>query len=371
MDTRTESEGPVLILAGPDYEQSIWCQKMIGALVARLKYKRMPWRQLTALGAAEPGSRYIYLLGSDGGWIEAALQAANAAALHPVLLCNQAYHAYDANYSTVCMDIVGSMSRVLSLLRQSGRQRVALYGVNRLSVSDESRRQGYLAVCGAGGEQDVFYNDGSMQDCFAAFMPRLAEYDAVVCVNELGAVSLVRGLARAGRGPQNAPCVVSCADGLLARRYADRMKIVHSSAAARARAAVTLVESLEKNPELSHIIMTISEDFSDLAPAAPCKAAAGAPRPEPLPEIQDVFYDDPELAEMMRVERLLYGADETDRQLLDRLMAGQPLARIAADCFLTESAVKYRLKKLTALCGAKDRSALRALLREYLPRGAQ
>ena len=87
------------------------------------------------------------------------------------------------------------MRRLVELLRGRGHGRIALYGVNPQSVSDESRMDSYLAALGGeDGRRHVFFNSGSLENCFEQFMARAQQYDAVICANDFAAISLVRRL---------------------------------------------------------------------------------------------------------------------------------------------------------------------------------
>lgn len=364
----------ILIMIEEGYEDSIWCINLLDGLVNRLRHKRIPYRQIRALAEVKGGDRYLYLIGSNHLWLEEAARASNAMGIYPVLLCNQAEHSFDAEYSTVCLDVVNSMRRLVELLERQGRRRIALYGVNPQSVSDEGREKGYLTArrgsAHTRGKNDIFFNTGSLKNCFEVFFRRRAEYDAVICVNEFAAVSLARRLRQRDPEQLGRVRIVSCADGWLSQFYGDSILSVKGNFAARAKAAVELVESLKKNPDLSHVIMTIRWDFSMLergdaqGPALPQRAAA-----RPLPRIQDAFYEDPELGEMMLVERLLRESGQTDRKLLWRLLRGESYAQISEACFLTESAIKYRIRKMVELCRVGGRAQLVALLQKYLPQG--
>lgn len=364
----------ILIMVEEGYEDSIWCLNLLEGLSSRLRHKRIPFRQIRGLEEVQRADRYLYLIGSNNLWLEEAVRASNAAGVYPILLCNQADHAFDADYSTVCLDVVNSMRRLVELLERQGHRRIALYGVNPQSVSDEGREKGYLTArrhnADTRGKNDIFFNTGSLENCFEVFFRRRAEYDAVICVNEFAAVSLARRMRqrdpeRLGKVP-----IISCADGWLSQFYQDCILSVRGNFDARAKAAVDLVENLKKNPELSHVIMTVRWDFSML------EGTKQRREPEPqrmpvrqLPRIQDAFYEDPELGEMMLVERLLRESGKTDRRLLWRLLNGDSYAQISESCFLTESAIKYRIRKMVELCRVSGRAQLTALLKKYLPQG--
>ena len=84
-------------------------------------------------------------------------------------------------------------------------------------------------------------------------------------------------------------------------------------------------------------------------------------------EPADVFYEDDEINEMMLLEKLLYESEELDRQIIQRLLAGDSYEQIAEKSYLTVSTVKYRVKKMVSLCRLENRTQLLNLLRSYIP----
>ncbi len=361
----------VLILVEPSYSRSIWCLNLLDGLTGEFKQKRVPFRQIASLDEAGPDDRYIYLIGSDNAWVRAALAACNRMGIYPILLCNQAYHTFDADYSTVCSDVINSMRRLVELLRGRGHGRIALYGVNPQSVSDESRMDSYLAALGGeDGRRHVFFNSGSLENCFEQFMARAQQYDAVICANDFAAISLVRRLGLRDPALLERLAIAGCADARLTQLYGSHILSVRVNFVEYGRAAVTLLENLRKNPYLSHIIMMIRWDFSLLDGAAtPAPAAHRREKAPALPAEPDVFYDDRELNDMMLLEKLLDGCEDPDYDIIRLLLRGEPYEKIAETCFLTESAIKYRVKKMVRVCCVQGRKELTDLLRRYLPGG--
>ena len=361
----------VLILVEPSYSRSIWCLNLLDGLTGEFKQKRVPFRQVASLDEAGPDDRYIYLIGSDNAWVRAALAACNRMGIYPILLCNQAYHTFDADYSTVCSDVINSMRRLVELLRGRGHGRIALYGVNPQSVSDESRMDSYLAALGGeDGRRHVFFNSGSLENCFEQFMARAQQYDAVICANDFAAISLVRRLGLRDPALLERLAIAGCADARLTQLYGSHILSVRVNFVEYGRAAVTLLENLRKNPYLSHIIMMIRWDFSLLdGAAAPAPAARRREKAPALPADPDVFYEDRELNDMMLLEKLLDGCEDPDYDIIRLLLRGEPYEKIAETCFLTESAIKYRVKKMVRVCCVQGRKELTDLLRRYLPGG--
>ena len=130
------------------------------------------------------------------------------------------------------------------------------------------------------------------------------------------------------------------------------------------------MECLEKNPYLTHVVMAVNWDLSDLTAQLPPEAQKRpAAEPIALPSALDAFYQDPELNEMMVLEKLLYGSEETDRGIIRCMLQNDSNEKIAEKCYLTLSTVKYRIRKMLTLCSLTSRSQLVALLRRYVPEG--
>lgn len=359
----------ILIFVEDTYSRSIWCQNLVDGLVAELKLKRIAFRFITSVDDLDPASPYIYVIGSSNAWVRAVLEASSRLGIYPILLCNQAFHELDMTYSTVCSDTSGSMQHLVDTLISAGRSRIALYGVNPHSVSDDSRRKGFHAAAGLGNNENVYINDGSLEQCFHSFRDRLCDYDAVICANDFAAISLVRNLLRECPEELERLLIIGCAETRLTEFFSRYVLSIRVNFLEYGRAAVMLLESLKRNPYLSHIVMAIRWDFSPLTSLEKLSAVQNRNGLPAIPESRDVFYQDLELSSMLRLERLLNECDALDREVINSLLQGESYEAISERCFVTVSTIKYRVKKMIGLSQASGRSELISLLREFLPNG--
>lgn len=354
----------ILIFVEDSYARSIWCQNMVDGLVAELKFKRMAFRFITSLEELEPAGAFVYVIGSSGTWVRTVLETVSRKGLYPILLCNQAFRELDMPYSTVCSDIRGSMRHLVDLL---GSRRIALYGVNPRSVSDESRRKGFCAATGLTDSEHIYINDGSLENCFQSFQSKAEYYDAVICANDFAAISLVRNLLRESPAQLERLLIIGCAEIRLTEFYSRYVLSIRVNFPEFGRAAVMLMENLKRNAYLSDMVMTIRWDFS---PLSCLEKLNTAPKEAPLPvipESRDVFYQDGELNRMLCMERLLNECDTLDREMLKGLLRGEAYEMMAERCFVTVSTVKYRIKKMISISQTANRSELIGLLLEFLP----
>lgn len=358
----------ILIFEQPDYARSVWCAHIVSSLVSELRLKRLSFRMISSLDELAEGTEddFLFLVGSGGAFIFEGLRAAERAGVYPILLNGRARDELTVGCSMVCSDMEGSMKDTVDRLRASGRSRIALYGVNPRSIGDVCRRAYFLQTAGA-REEDVFFNDGSLENCFSAFRPQAHAYDAAICANDFAAISLVRRLSACDPDALERLFIIGCAETRLTDFYADHIVSVRGNFAEYGRAAVALLDTLKHNPSLSRVEMFIRWDVDPLSP----KRAAPPPAvQQSTPQTTDAFYEDGELREMLCVERLLNACDALDRQILRRALLGEAYEDVAEGCFINVSTVKYRLRKMIGISGAESRTDLLRLARKYLPEGA-
>ena len=359
----------ILIFEQPDYARSVWCTHIVSSLVSELRLKRLPFCMISSLDELSGGTAgdFVFLVGSGGDFIDEGLKAAGRAGVYPILLNSRARDELTVGCSMVCSDMEGSMKDIVDRLRACGRGRIALYGVNPRSIGDVCRRAYFLKTAGA-REDDIFFNDGSLENCFGAFRPRAHAYDAAICANDFAAISLVRRLSACDPGALERLFIIGCAETRLTDFYADHIVSVRGNFAEYGRAAVALIDTLKRNPSLSRVEMFIRWDVDALS-----ADRAAVPPPEPAFERSaktDAFYEDEELREMLCVERLLNVCDALDRQILRRTLMGESYEDVAERCFINVSTVKYRLRKMIGISGAESRTDLMRIVRRYLPEGA-
>ena len=357
----------ILIFVEDTYSHSGWCQDLVDGLVSELKMKRMAFRFIHSIEEMNQSSGYIYVIGSSTGWIRTVLKDANWVGIYPILLCNQAFHELDVRYSTVCSDTNGSMHHLVDTLIATGRTRIALYGTNPHSVSDESRKKAFYYAIGQEDQRDVYINDGSMERCFRSFQGPMADYDAVICANDFPAISLVRNLLAAYPQELERLLIIGCAETCLTEYYSPYILSIRVNFQEYGKAAVTLLENLKRNPYLSHAVMSIRWDFSPLTSLRKLDGGARDSSPASIPESRDIFYQDTELSGMLRLERMLNECDSLDREIIECLLREESYDSISESCFVTVSTIKYRVKKMIGTAEAADRRDLIRLLREYLP----
>lgn len=348
----------VAILAEPGYGSSVWGKNLYKSLVQQLRQKRIPFCEITDSCPAD--AEAVFLIGANLDWTTTAIAGLNRAGHQPILLCNQYERIPGCLYSCVCSDVNASMRAVLEELKRQNRTHVALYGMGSSSIADVSRASSLFSWLDEDfSALEVFFNGGSLERCFEEFFARRQEFDAVLCANDYAAVSLVRRMGQKDRECLASLKVISCAGTKISGCYRDAITSLRMDFAPYGKAALYIYECLQKNPYVSGITVNIRWNAEGEPEAKQAAALV-------LPVQEDGFYADPEIRQMLIVDRYLNINDPLDREILEGLLAGKTYQSIADRCFMTEGTVKYRVRRLVQQCGAESKGELLELLRQYL-----
>lgn len=347
----------IQILCEQPYRESLWCQEILAGLLHAMKKKRLLFAEISDSSAIKPQDE-VFVLGSHHVWLNNVIYAANQKGIKPILLSNRLEGTLHGQYHSVYTDIKGSMTHLIALLTDNGRKGIALYGVNTTSVSDISRMQSFQEA--AGGTAEVFYNDGSLDNCFTSFLPHSRDFDAVICVNGLVAVSLVKKILETNPALLDSLMIISCSKNFLDSMYAKHILSVDANYGKLGTAALLIADCVKKNPYLSNMTLTVTwaMDETRFSESAKTKSAG-------LQTPHHSFYEDTEAAQMLRLDTLLDRCSETDFKILKLLTRHTPYREIAEACFMSESNVKYHIKKYLDLTQAKSKDELITLLQMY------
>lgn len=350
----------VAILLDTKYADSIWCKNLYSSLTERLREKRIPFCEIfdSCPGDAET----VFIIGSDLAWTSSAIKQLNAGGMTPILLCNQTENLPGCLYNCVCSDINASMKNLLDILKGRQKTRLAIYGMNPDSIPDISRTDSLMLWKDNSFEKfKLFQNQGSLADCFDSFYLHIDEFDAVVCTNDFAAISLVKKLEKTAPDQLERLLIASCASSQLSEYYRKNILSLDIHYGQYGKAAVYIYEALQKHRYLSGLTVKVTWDIdkdNKLVPSGPISVNPS--------HSADTFYDDPELNEMLVVDKLLTLSDDTDKKIIDALLIDSSYEEMAKHCFLSMNAVKYRIKKLISDSGAEDKQQMAFLLKKYI-----
>ncbi|MBO5199847.1 MAG: winged helix-turn-helix transcriptional regulator [Clostridia bacterium] len=348
----------VAILSEAKYATSTGCKMRYSGLTDTLRKKRIPFCEI--FDACPPDADVVFVLSGSMEWTAGTIRQLNINGHIPIVICDQIHSLKGCIYSSVCSNINASMKNLLDTLRTQGKQRLALYAFNPNSVSDIGKADALKSWDeGDFRYMDLFPNDGNLQDCYASFIKEGRDYDAVICANNYSAISLVKHLKSEDPKRLDSLTVICCNDSPVSEYYKNDILTMDINHESYGRAAVYIYEALQKHRYLSTLTTRITWDFGNTA-TEPSKAFSFD-----FNSNKDTFYEDETVKDMLVVDEYLSSADSTDRTIISELLEGLSTDLIADRCFLSESAVKYRIKRLVQTTGAADKAHLLRVVAEY------
>ncbi|MBQ7246703.1 MAG: hypothetical protein IJS22_01235 [Lachnospiraceae bacterium] len=354
------------VIEEPGYNNSIWYREILSGLMKEKRLRRFPLTMLKDISMLDrssvTGDDFIFTVGTSSEWLAQILPICESCFDNRVIaMGNHEDRFAGGKYSIVTTNTPQGIHLLYDYLSRYNKKKIAMYGINPVSSSDTYRKNCFLQ-CGA-SEDDMFYNSGSLQRCFTDFSERASDYDAVICVNDYAAISLLQNLP-----DSSAYLITSCG-------AATRLSGLFSPSITRtlinykgfARAGLDLCGILRKNTEVHSVDIYLTNDFviGSTTGYLPLIRETARIETDTLTN-SDKYYSDPEINEMIRIESLLNSGSPEDELIIRGIMAGKTYQTLADELFMSTNGVKYRLKAMFNRCNVRYRSEFEALLRKYI-----
>ena len=155
-------------------------------------------------------------------------------------------------------------------------------------------------------------------------------------------------------------------DMFLSRLYRPSITSISDDYESFGKAALAICAMMEKNDAFSVVSVKLKSrlHIRETTENRPYIPDSRPVTPVPIPENR--FFGDMEFTKLANLETMFNQCDETDFMLLHLLSQELSYSAMAQQCFISETAAKYRVKKMQKLCGADDREELAEMMRNIL-----
>ncbi|MBQ4598770.1 MAG: substrate-binding domain-containing protein [Clostridia bacterium] len=362
----------------PEYKKSFWSTQSLKAVAAEILRKRYSADYIEASSVTEidfdkefaDGEKRVLLYIGYSLWqTPTDLSYLAEHGIHTLLL-NYESNNFTGSCSRVLLNYRDAIEKCVGYLTANGHDRIALIGVNPHSTVDmlkKDRFSEYLRMKGEDPARSVYYNNGSVEGCLESFLHSRADYNAVICVNDVSALALLRRLKETDLRVPEDLYVISCGfSTMLAEHAAPTLTTVSADQNEIGAQAVQAYASLIKNPGDITLTVRVAPKLvvrgsTNFDPDPGTVVAPSLPSPAPLFD----FYADPDAKSFFNAESLLLGSDELDRGILAGILSGETYASIAERLYTSENVISYRLKRMFKITGCEKKSELLALLTPY------
>ena len=190
----------------------------------------------------------------------------------------------------------------------------------------------------------------------------------MICASDYAAISLVRRLQQDGYPIPEKLYLISYGNMALSQLMRPSITSIADGYEEFGRAALSISSLIEKNPSIStvNIQLHCQLNIRETTENRPLPVSAEDEAAEHVPENR--FFKDPEISNLARLETLFQQCDEIDMALIQQLLSGDSYAQMTEKSFISETAVKYRIRKMEKTCGVGTRMDLVRFLKDFLER---
>lgn len=343
------------ILCESVYVDTTWCKQLLSGLTKELKKRRISFDVVHSTDDVFLFDT-VYAIGASEDWLKKIVEQCNILEVTPILLLPSEMKNVPGEYHEIHPDIHNAIKQLRDKIAMSGRNKVALYGVNKKVALDKSRVESFF--CLVSQTEDIYSSAGGLEKCFRLFLSSAENYDTIICTNGYAAVSLVKKLEKENPTLLEKLLVITAEEVLKNSKYNQWISNIEFNLEQYGKVAL----------QLNDMYVSGNKDAS-ISVRVKCNVCEITPKYEKVLETGDIFiepFEDPEIILMEKVEQLLQDADDLDHHIIAMLLDNAKYSDIADSCYMTEGNIKYRIKKYMAASGCTTKKELIELLQEYL-----
>lgn len=337
------------------YAETVWCKQLLNNLIIDLKKRRVFFDIVYQKENISFGET-VYAVGVSEEWLNTVIANCNELEIVPIIFLPRKMNSIQGEYHEIYPDIQNAVEQLRNKIILSGRSNVALYGINESVILEKSRMECFLGLISH--TEDIYKNVGGLENCFQSFLPSAGKYDIIICVNGYAAVSLVKKLYKEKPDILENVVVVTLEEVLKNSKYNQWILNIDFNLDKYGKTALQLGD-----------IFALSNQGVSTSVRLKCNVCEIPPKHENIVKSENKtveLLNDPEIILMKKIEQLLLDADDLDHHIIAMLLDGAKYSDIADSCYMTESNIKYRIKKYMNISGCTTKKELIALLQEYL-----
>ena len=362
----------IFIVCQPDADKTHWCALYLKGIYSEARRKgdtvtllSFP-EAITAFQKDKPVCAGI--LSNSRTWTEEVAAVLSGLGVEPLVIGGASRDGY-RHASYVYMDYREATYQLIEYLRAYQKNRIALFAVSTDSATDMIKKDAFLAYDKC-REQDVFYytgTDGLMNAACKRFLEICRNYDAVICSNDASAVILLHQLEEAGiHVPED---IFLCSFGDMA-----------VSSSGKKTLTMARLNCVEIGKQVVYMCrhLTACENISSVSTKIRCELVIGDTTAK-LPLVAETlgtahtpddatskFHSDPSISRIFLAEKILSACDAIDIDMFKLIINGYKYFDIAEILHVSESTIKYRLKRILSISGLSTREEVIEVMKAFL-----
>lgn len=260
--------------------------------------------------------------------------------------------------------------QLVNYLYNCGMKSIALVGFGRHSINDNFRYHAAMSAVAAWGnllrEKDVWLWEDDPNESFDRFIEIWDRYDAVICPNDVIAVSLIKSLQKHGIEVPRDLYVASFGNMFIGQYHKPSITSMTMDMVCVGEQAFQVLRFIMKNKKSQQTALKITVPSRLIIRESTANKHVMSEGTSLSPGPQDYFYHNPTIAQLVDIENCLSQRDEIDMIVIREIMDGFTYERICDDLFISSSTLRYRLGKIYNDACVKGREDFENQIHTYL-----
>lgn len=363
----------IYILVEPSIMTPIWHANSIEGLkrsAARQKRSVMQICSVEELDSREKPVALV-IISTNTDWTRGMMDACRQRNIRPIWIGGMP-RKFGEDVSGTMYSSKSSIEELLRYFVSCGRSRVALIGINENAANDSTKRDVFLIAARQMKlpitARDIYCSNKGASNPLEGFFDNMEQYDGVLCSNDYIAAHVLSHAAQHGiRVPEDL-YVAGLGDTFLCRYTKPSLTSATRSYIQTGEQAFNIWKQLNSDPSIFSIVVTVKCEIK------PRGSTAFSPLPVEDDEL-NMENPAPSLPEgsvlaashMVRsLEHCLSHCDQMDMLIIQGMLRGESVEKIAEDLFISVGTARYRLKKLYLAANVSTKAEFVALFEHYI-----
>ena len=341
--------------------------------------RHIPFTRISSLDSAQEYKSQgkdvsVVVFGFSSRWIFSVVEKAHALDIKVIVAGNHSIPSYTGLYSGVSYDHSMALTNIFSYLDQYKKTNVAVYGISP-SVEEQVIAANlivkFMPWRRCDGEQ-VFPLYTTLADCWQSFSVSLENFDAIICPNDLVAISLMQHIKAYRPSKLRDIFIISLEETQLGKIYSPGVTALSCDNVRIAEEILRLHES--ENSAACQIFLSRELKIAASTENAPMIRPSRLFSYSEMVSENIITFDSPviqlapdeEYQDVYRLNKLFTDYSEHELNLLIILLERDNYNEMANLLGTNPETVKYYIRKCFTRAGLKNKIELKSLLEKYI-----
>lgn len=363
----------IFITVEPNYITPFWFSQTIQGLNDFASKHKTAVSQINRIDKITPASTAIVIIGTNRNWIQEQINQARSLGLR-IILIGAVPNKYGEDISGTMYGGRSVMYEMVRYFKSHERHRLALLEINTNSSNDITKYETFLNAASNldvdSTDEDVYFKGFDSKKPSELFLSRIREYDGVICSNDyVGAFVLSYANEHGIKVPQQL-FVAGLGDIMLCRYTSPSLTSATRSYYETGEQAYSIWSTINQNPDVVSIVTTMKSVIRPRGSTAFLPVLVEEPVGKQPPvrtqseEIKPIVTK--RINDVRSIQDCLSQCDSTDMKIIDGVINGDSIEKIAESINNALGTVNYRLKKLYKNAGVKNKNDFYTLFKQYI-----